>query len=48
MELALSDPLASGLTLPWNLVPTTPGYTWATINQTVPWRDALQLGDLDP
>jgi hypothetical protein len=48
MELALSDPLASGLTLPWNQVPTTPGYTWATINQTVPWHDALQLGDLEP
>jgi hypothetical protein len=48
MELALSDPLASGLTLPWNLVPTTPGYRWNTINPTVAWRDALQLGDLDP
>lgn len=48
MELALSDPLASGLTLPWNAIPTTPGYRWNTINQTVPWRDALQLGDLDP
>jgi hypothetical protein len=46
MELALSDPLASGLTLPWVNVPTTPDFTWATINQSTPWRDALQLGDL--
>jgi hypothetical protein len=47
MELALSDPLASGLTLPWNAVPTTAGYHWDTIDQTVPWHDALQLGDLE-
>lgn len=44
MELALSDPLASGLTLPWNAVPTA--YRWNTINPTVAWKDALQLGDL--
>jgi hypothetical protein len=48
MELSLSDPLASGLTLPWNQVPTTAGYHWNTINQAVPWHDALQLGDLEP
>jgi hypothetical protein len=48
MELALSDPLASGLTLPWNAVPTSPAYTWAAINQSTAWRDALQLGDLTP
>jgi hypothetical protein len=47
MELSLSDPLASGLTLPWNAVPTTAGYRWNTINPTTAWRDALQLGDLD-
>ncbi len=45
MELALSDPLASGLTLAWNAVPVAD--KWNTINQTVAWRDALTLGDLE-
>ena len=45
MELALADPLLSGLTLPWNAVPT--GDKWNTINQTVAWKDALTLGDLE-
>lgn len=46
MELALSDPLLSGLTLPWNAVPAA--LTWQTINQTVAWVDALTLSDLQP
>jgi hypothetical protein len=45
MQLALSDPLASGLTLPWSAVPVAD--KWNTINQTVAWRDALTLGDLE-
>jgi hypothetical protein len=45
MELALSDPLASGLLLPWNAVPTV-GYAWNQINQATPWKDALTIGDL--
>ena len=48
MELALSDPLLSGLTLPWNAVPTTAAYQWNTINQSTAWRDALSLDALDP
>jgi hypothetical protein len=44
MELALSDPLLSGLTLPWNAIPLTD--KWNTISQTVQWRDALVLSDL--
>lgn len=44
MQLALSDPLLSGLTLPWNAVP--PAEKWNTINQTVAWRDALVLSDV--
>lgn len=44
MELALSDPLASGLTLPWRAVPAAE--TWQTINQTVKWKDALTLSDI--
>jgi hypothetical protein len=46
MELALSDPLLSGLTLPWLAVPAE--MTWQTINQAVVWSDALTLDDLEP
>jgi hypothetical protein len=46
MDLALSDPLASGLTLPWNAIPTTAEYHWNTIDQTTHWADALTLEDL--
>jgi hypothetical protein len=46
MELALSDPLLSGLTLAWEGIPVEPDYLWETIDQTVAWRDALSLGDL--
>lgn len=45
MELALSDPLLSGLALPWNAVPTV--LHWNTIDPTVAWRDALTLDDLE-
>lgn len=48
MELALSDPLASGLSLPWNAVPTVAPFTWNAINQTVAWKDALTLETLTP
>ena len=46
MELALSDPLASGLVLPWISVP--PSYLWNTINPATAWADALTLEDLTP
>lgn len=48
MDLALSDPLASGLALPWNQVPTAPAYHWNTIDQAVAWKDALSLDSLEP
>ena len=47
-ELTLSDPLLSGLVLPWSDVPATAAYHWNTINQTVAWRDALTLDSLAP
>lgn len=48
MQLALSDPLISGLVLTWAQVPVTAAYRWNTIDQTVPWRDAITLDDLLP
>ena len=48
MELALSDPLLSGLVLPWDAVPVDAAYQWNTINQSTAWRDALSLDALDP
>jgi len=45
MELALADPLLSGLTLPWNAVPIAD--KWNTINQTTAWKDALTLDSLE-
>ena len=44
MRVTLSDPLISGLLLPWSDVPA--GELWTTIDQTVAWRDALTLEDL--
>jgi hypothetical protein len=44
MALDLSDPLRSGLALPWNAVPA--GDLWNTINAALQWRDALTLSDL--
>jgi hypothetical protein len=46
MELALSDPSSSGLTLPWEAVPAD--YLWNTINPATAWRDALTLDSLTP
>jgi hypothetical protein len=46
MLLALSDPLASGVLLPWSTVPAS--YLWNTIDAVVPWRDALTLDALVP
>jgi len=46
MTLALSDPLSSGLTLPWNGVPVDPAYQWNTIDPQTPWKDALTLDAL--
>lgn len=46
MELALSDPLASALLLPWNAVPAS--YLWNTINPATAWKDALTLDTLTP
>jgi hypothetical protein len=48
MELNLSDPLLSGVTIPWNAVPLTAAYHWNTINQAVAWKDALTLDSLAP
>lgn len=45
-ELALSDPLVSGLVLRWADVPVTPAYRWNTIDPTTRWRDALTPEDL--
>lgn len=47
MALALSDPLASGLALPWNGVPVTPVYHWNTIDPAVAWSQALTLDALE-
>lgn len=44
MLLALSDPLASGLLVPWNTVPA--GELWTTIDQAIAWRDARTLDEL--
>jgi hypothetical protein len=44
MALSLSDPLASGLLVPWNSVP--PGELWTTIDQAIAWRDARTLDAL--
>jgi hypothetical protein len=48
MELALSDPLLSGLTLAWQAIPADAAHRWNTINPAVAWLDALTLTDLDP
>lgn len=43
MELALSDPLISGIALPWNSVPSTSDYRWNTIDPLTDWTEALTL-----
>ena len=47
MALALSDPLGSGLLLPWNAIPAA-GYAWNQIKPATAWKDALTIGDLAP
>lgn len=46
MTLALSDPLLSGVTLPWSAVPTTADYHWNSIDVATDWTEALTLEDL--
>jgi hypothetical protein len=48
MTVALSDPLASGLTLPWNAVPPAdPAYVWNTVDPATDWTEALTLESLN-
>ena len=47
MTLSLSDPLISGLTLPWDAVPTGAAYLWSTIDPATDWTEALTLEDLE-
>ena len=47
MTLSLSDPLLSGLTLPWSSVPTDAAYRWNTIDPATDWTEALTLEDLE-
>lgn len=47
MTLALSDPLLSGLTLPWSSVPATAAYHWNTVDPATDWTEALTLDDLE-
>lgn len=47
MTLALSDPLLSGVTLPWASVPATAAYLWSTVDPATDWTEALTLDDLE-
>ena len=47
MTLALSDPLYSGVTVPWAAVPATAEYHWNTIDPATDWTEALTLEDLN-
>jgi len=47
MELALSDPLISGIALPWNSVPSTAEYLWNTVDPLTDWTEALTLEALN-
>ena len=48
MALSLSDPLISGVTLPWDSVPLDPlVYAWSTIDPATDWVHALTLDDLE-
>lgn len=44
MALMLSDAMLSGVAMRWMDVPAP--LTWATVNPTLQWRDALSPGDL--
>lgn len=46
MRVALSDPLASGLVLPWNSVPAD--IAWNEVDPATSWSEALSLDDLIP
>jgi len=45
-EVLLSDPIESGLGLPWQDVPST--LTWSTVDPACKWADAYNLGNLIP
>jgi hypothetical protein len=45
MDVSLSDPVSSGVTLAWQDVPAAD--LWNTISQTVVWKDALTLAALE-
>lgn len=45
MILSLSDPLLSGLTLPWVAVPAE--LSWAEVDPATDWTEALTLDDLE-
>lgn len=47
MELALTDPLLSGVALPWQAVPLTPVYHWNTVDPATDWTEALTLESLE-
>lgn len=47
MELALSDPLLSGVALPWIAVPVELAYRWDTIDPATDWTEALTLDALE-
>ena len=47
MTLALSDPLVSGLTVPWVAVPLEPAYHWDTVDEETDWTEALTLEALN-
>jgi hypothetical protein len=46
MDLTLSDPLGSGLLLPWDTIPVE--WAWDEINPATAWKDALDLDALIP
>lgn len=47
MELALSDPLLSGVALPWSAIPATATYLWNTVDPATDWTEALTLESLE-
>jgi hypothetical protein len=47
MDLALSDPLTSGIALPWASIPRTAEYHWNTLDPSTDWTEALTLEALN-
>ena len=47
MTLSLSDPLLSGLTIPWDDVPPSAEYLWNTVDVETDWTEALTLEALN-